>query len=308
MKIYKENINIGQTPMGNELSILKYTIDSGNTGKTIYIQSGTHGGEVTQWILHELFNYLQNNLKQGKVILVPNANPVSWLQRSYFSTNGKFDMYMGKDWNRNFPGNAQGSLGERISSVLFEQASHADFVLDLHTSRLSLPFSISFHSEDKPYAEVLGLPFNQVIDTEIKTSYVNTLNACLHKINIPSLCIECGSHDAYEPENIELVKNGILRILKFFELIDNAPVANTGRQQIFYDKIITYIAEKGGLIRLAKKLGEYVQKGDVLYYYYDNDDLGNIQNIIAKHNGIVFKISPTHIYWTGDEVVQLIEQ
>ena len=308
MRVYKENINIGQTPMGNELSILKYTIDSGNPGKTIYIQSGTHGGEVTQWILHELFSYLQNNLKRGKLILVPNANPVSWLQRNYFSTNGKFDMYMGKDWNRNFPGDEQGSLGERIASVLFEQARHADFVLDLHTSRLSLPFAIYFNKEMQQYAEVLGLEYNQFIDTTIKTSYKNTINVSLFAVGVPSLCIECGGHDAYEPENIELVKNGILRILKFFGLIDNAPIAAAAEQQIFYDKTITYTASKGGLIRLAKKLGEYVQKGDVLYYYYDNNDLGNIQNIIAKHNGVVFKISPTHIYWTGDEVVQLIEQ
>ncbi len=308
MRVYKENINIGQTPMGNELSILKYTIDSGNPGKTIYIQSGTHGGEVTQWILHELFSYLQNNLKRGKLILVPNANPVSWLQRNYFSTNGKFDMYMGKDWNRNFPGDEQGSLGERIASVLFEQARHADFVLDLHTSRLSLPFAIYFNKEMKKYTKVFGLEYNQFIDTTIKTSYQNTINASLFAVGVPSLCIECGSHDAYEPENIELVRNGILRILKFFGLIDNAPIAAAAEQQIFYDKTITYTASKGGLIRLAKKLGEYVQKGDVLYYYYDNNDLGNIQNIIAKHNGVVFKISPTHIYWTGDEVVQLIEQ
>ena len=308
MQIYKENIYIGQTPMGNALSILKYTIDSGNPGKTIYIQSGTHGGEVTQWILHKLFNDLQTNLKRGKVILVPNANPISWLQRNYFSTNGKFDMYMGKDWNRNFPGNEQGSLGERISAILFNEAKSADFVLDLHTSRLSLPFSISFSQNDVKYAKIMGLHLNQFINTEIKTSYANTLNACLHTINIPSLCVECGSHDSYEPENIELVQNGILRIFKFFELIDSEPVANTEKQQIFYDKTIIYKTEKGGLIRLAKKLGEYVQKGDVLYYYYDNNDLGNIQNITAEHNGIVFKISPTHIYWTGDEVVQLIEQ
>ena len=303
MQIYKENIRIGQTPMGNELSILEYIIDSGNPGNTIYIQSGTHGGEITQWILHELFNYLQTELKRGKVILVPNANPVSWLQRNYFSTNGKFDMYMGKDWNRNFPGKEEGSLGERVSAALFKIASKADFVLDLHTSRLSLPFAIHFNKEMQQYAEVLGLEYNQFIDTTIKTSYKDTINASLCAVGVPSLCIECGGHDAYEPENIELVKNGILRILKFFGLIDNAPIAAAAEQQIFYDKTITYTASKGGLIRLAKKLGEYVQKGDVLYYYYDNNDLGNIRNIIAKHNGVVFKISPTHIYWTGDEVV-----
>ena len=304
----KEKIIIGQAPTGNELSIWKYTIDSEKKGKTIYIQSGIHGGEITQWILHNLWLYLQQNLRYGKVIIIPNANPVSWLQRTYFSTNGKFDLYMGKDWNRNFSGDENGSLGERIASILFEQARQADFVLDLHTSRLSLPFSISFSTDDKKYAEIFGLKFNQFINAETQSLYANTLNACLHKINIPSLCIESGSHDAYEAENIELVQEGIKRILNSFGLTDDTSVKNAAEQQLFYNKTITYRAEKGGFIQLAKKLGEYVQKGEILYNYYDNNDLGNIQNIAAEHNGIVFKVSPTHIYWTGDEIVQLIEQ
>lgn len=306
MRIYKENINIGQTPMGNELSILKYTIDSGNSGKTIYIQSGTHGGEITQWVLHELFSYLQNNLKRGKVILVPNANPVSWLQRNYFSTNGKFDMYMGKDWNRNFPGNEQGSLGERIASVLFAQARQADFVLDLHTSRLSLPFSIHFNKEMRKYAEVFGLEYNQFIDTTIKTSYKDTINASLFAVDVPSLCIECGSHDAYEPENINLALDGIKRILQHFNQIEDISVAQICKKQIFYDKTITYYAQTGALLRFKKNLGDIVHIGDELYEIYDNNNLGKKQIVFAKHNGILFKISPTHIYWSGDEILQLI--
>ena len=87
----------------------------------------------------------------------------------------------------------------------------------------------------------------------------------MHKINIPSLCIESGSHDAYEAENIELVQEGIKRILNSFGLTDDTSVKNAAEQQLFYNKTITYRAEKGGFIQLAKKLGEYVQKGEILY-------------------------------------------
>lgn len=304
MKVSKTNLSFGETPMGNELSILKYEIDSEVSGKTFYIQSGVHGGEITQWVLHDLFNYLKEHLKRGKVILIPNANPVSWLQRTYFSTNGKFDFYMGKDWNRNFPGNLEGSLGERISATLFEEAKQADFVLDLHTSRESIPFSISFSKAYDKYVKILGIEYNQFLDLETNKSYSNTLNAGLHKEGIPSLCVECGSHDAYEPENIKDVFEGIKNLLKHFELVDGKSVEH--KEIKLLSKSATYRAEKGGIIRLAKKLGESVNVGEDLYYLYDNNDLGNIQTIKSAHRGILFKISPTHIYWSGDEVVQIL--
>ena len=171
MKISKQTNFVGSTPMGTELSILNYEIDSEKAGKHIYIQSGIHGGEITQWILHELFSFLKANLQQGKVTLVPCANPVSWTQRVYYSTNGKFDFYMGKDWNRNFPGNADGSMGERIAGILFGNAKKADFALDLHTSRESIPFGIYSRPE---YEDILKrlFPWADVeIDEEFYDEY-----------------------------------------------------------------------------------------------------------------------------------------
>jgi predicted deacylase len=46
---------------------------------------------------------MQNSLLCGKIIIVPIANPLSWMQRVHYTTIGKYDFYDGKDWNRNFP-------------------------------------------------------------------------------------------------------------------------------------------------------------------------------------------------------------
>ena len=306
MNINKYIDFVGTTPMGTELNILRYEIDSEKSGNHIYIQSGIHGGEVTQWIIHELFLFLKKNLHKGKITLVPCANPVSWTQRTYYSTNGKFDFYMGKDWNRNFPGDKEGSIGERIANVLFENARKADFVIDLHTSRESIPFVIYSNPQYEDILKIVGIKYNQFIDMQKKHSYNNTMNACLDKVGINNICIECGSHDAYEPHNIKEVINGLKRIFSAYGMIDSN-LAETSQHDIkTFAKTVKYTAPKGGLIRLAKPLGAEVKKGDDLFYCFDNNELGSVITIRSKHNGVLFKASPTYIYWSGDDVLQLL--
>ncbi len=306
MKINKQRDFIGTTPMGTVLDILSYEMDSGQEGKTVYIQSGIHGGEITQWIMHELFLFLKKNLLCGKVILLPCANPVSWTQRIYYSTNGKFDLYNGKDWNRNFPGKSDGSMGERIAAVLFAKASKADFVLDLHTSRESIPFAIYARAEDKEIIKKLGISYNQYIDMGKSSAYAGTLNAALISAGVPNLCIECGSHDSYESQNIREVINGIKRLLASLQMIDTKLAEPAPAKIKTFAKTVKYFAPRGCLIRLAKPLGASIQKGDDLFYCFDNADLGSAVAVQSEHNGVLFKVSPTHIYWSGDEVVQLL--
>lgn len=306
MKINKSILNVGSTPMGTSLDIIEYVMDSEKEGKTFYIQSGIHGGEITQWIIHELFVFLEQNIKSGKVVLVPCANPVSWTQRAYYSTNGKFDFYMGKDWNRNFPGNDNGTMGERIASVLFNEAKKADFVIDLHTSRQSIPFGIFSNQKYLSYIKTAGIKYNQFIDMEANPSYKNTLNSCLDRAGVPNICIECGSHDAYEPENVKEVLEGIKRLLAQEGIIDIKNTSSAPDKIKTYSKTVTYRAAKGSLIRLAKNLGDEVKAGEDLFYYYDNNELGKTTAEKSEHNGILFKTSPTYIYWSGDDVLQLL--
>ncbi len=305
MKVTKNANFVGTTPMGTELNILNYELDSEKPGKNIYIQSGIHGGEVTQWIIHELYAFLKDNLLSGKVTLVPCANPVSWTQRIYYSTNGKFDLYMGKDWNRNFPGNPEGSLGERIAAVLFENAKKNDFVLDLHTSRESVPFGIFSRKEYECFVQTIGMKYNQFIDMSA-TAYANTMNGSLDKEGVANMCIECGSHDSYEPQNVRDVVNGIKRLLASQGMIDVKQTELAPETVKVFAKTVKYTAPKGGLIKLAKPLGAKVQKGDELFYCYDNNELGEKIVVVSNHDGVLFKTSPTHIYWSGDDVVQLL--
>ena len=307
MKITSEKTELGTSPMGTPLEMVQYRIDSGKNGPAVYIQSGVHGGEITQWIIHRLYAFLKDNLAAGTVTLVPCANPAAWLQREYFSTNGKFDLYMGKDWNRNFPGKADGTLGERTAAGLFAAASRADLVLDMHTSRQSIPFGIFTSRGYLGLVKTLGLGYNQFLDIAANPAYKDTLNACLDNAGVENLCIECGSHDAYEPENVAMVTEGIKRLLAQKGMIDAAGIAPAPEKVKVFSRLAKYTAPTGCLIRMCRKPGQEVCRGEDLFCCFDNGKPGEVMPVVARHDGVVLKVSPTYIYWSGDEVVQLID-
>ncbi len=293
-------IKVGTDISGSDIEIVYHKISHGNPGRKIYIQGGMHGGEVTIWIFERLFKILTENEFGGEVVLVPIANPISWRQRVYFSTNGKFDLYQGKDWNRNFPGKQDGSVGERIAYHLMKFANECDLVIDLHTARKSLPFNIFFREEDLHYNDFIGLEFNELknMHNESSRGYAGTLSINAIKQNRDSFAIECGSHDSFEKENVETVTSGLINLIYNRE--------QKRKQAFLYDSLKTYRAQDGGFILLQKQLNEKYKKGDVLYKMINPANLRAV-DVIAEEDGIVYKVSPTHIYYPGDEVVQVIE-
>ena len=97
---------------GTEINLYIHRYRATASGKKIYIQAGLHGGETAQWSLKRLHDDLLNNLQSGEVCIVPYANPLGWLQRTYYSTAGKFSAMDGRDINRLFPGKTDGEMQE----------------------------------------------------------------------------------------------------------------------------------------------------------------------------------------------------
>ncbi len=302
MNFVKKVLNVSTHLSGNSINIVTYSISKWN-GPKYYIQSWMHGGEITYWILEKLSKILKDSDFKGTVIIVPIANPVSRMQRNYYSTNGKFDNYDGRDRNRNFPWDKNWKLWERIAHALFSLASDADFVVDLHTSRASFPFSIFSWRSNKEFVESFGLEFNYYVWEEEPHNYTWSLSWSF--LSSPNITLECGSHDSFEEENIEKSLNALLRSLtKYLGL--NYKILPSSNLVRYYSKINTYNAVTWGFVSFQKKVGDNYTKWDVLYTIHTPYNLWKKQNILALENWIVQKLSPTHIYWPGDEVLQTI--
>lgn len=305
-KRYKRSFGKGLD--GSDLAIQYITLQSDNPGKKVYIQSGMHGGEVTIWVIRELYKKLRSKLESGEITFVPLANPIAWTQRSYFSTNGKFDFYMGKDWNRNFPGSVEGTLGERIAHELFQSSILHDFCVDLHTSRSSFPFCIVGDESDLQYSKISGLEYTFFLNFRNQQQlgkYSDSLLGQLSLKTIPNITFECGSHDSYEQDYVSEIVEGILRILSSFEMFNFSTQDRTNSPK-YYTKINTYRSPQGGFAMFNKRIGESFKEGDLLFSIINPANFDKPFKVHARENGIVQKISPTYIYWPGDDVMECL--
>jgi predicted deacylase len=115
-------------------------------GPVVAVIANVHGDEVTGTIaIHELDRWLPEHLTRGTVHLYPSVNPIGLVAR----TRGVGAD--GGDLNRAFPGDAAGTVSERLASALWRDLEErgVDVLIDLHADAASaIPYAIV----DRPIA------------------------------------------------------------------------------------------------------------------------------------------------------------
>ena len=300
----KKEHNVLTAGGGLDVVLREFVYKAAKPGKTIYIQSGLHGGETSQWVLYRLNRFLLENLHCGEVHIVPYANPLAWMQRVYGSTFGKFGLLDGKDFNRCFPGNAEGDVTARLCAKLMELAASADFVIDLHTSKHSKPFAVYTQKAYEPMVKACGLPYNQYSDDAAVVALHGTFNAALDRAGVANLTLECGSHDYYNEKNTEEAYQAICSLLGFFGLADSVPV--TAQKIYSFEKRQKVFSAAGGLFKPEVLPRCKVSAGETIGHLYGSSDLADVVEVKAPYDGVILTLSAGHIVWEGDVLAEII--
>ncbi len=296
----KEVLCVATNELDQPINITKFTIDSEKQGKFVYIQGGVHGGEVTLPIIKKLYSYLQKNLKSGKVVFVPIANPRSWQQKAYTYTVGKFNLKNGKDFNRYY--GTKVDINSKIANKILTLCEGADLTLDLHTAHNALPYTIFGSLKLMPFIKLLNIRFNDFCGMPKK--YAHCFDYELTLKDVPSITIECGPHDEVNEKNAEEVVNGILNVLSNLNMIDKLPQSK--KEQIYFTDASSVKADCSGIVNYCKELGETFKKGEKLFEIISADLTKQNYCYCAEYDGILLRKSKTHIFCEHDEVLQVI--
>ena len=306
MKEFKKDIVIGTDVVGHPIYITKHVIDSEKPGKTVYVQGGIHGGEITLHMIRDIYDYLKANIKSGKVFFIPFANPFGWGQKSYTYTVGKFNDKTGEDFNRTFGSNSPGNTNVQIAKAILKECEEEkiDFAVDLHTAHTSFPHTISFSEVDMKFIKLANIEYNRLCyDSE---EYKTTLNYQLTKRGISNFTIECGSHDSIDKDYQKQVVEGVLNVIADLGICDFTPTL-TRTNQVSFSKSASFFAKMGGIIEFHFDLGEKFKKGDVLYTIYPADLSMEPHKEVAEFDGVIFRFVKTHIYNSFDEVMRVFK-
>lgn len=131
------NLNIARLPTRTPIDIPVYVSRSKKPGPVLLLNAGLHGDEINGMeILRRILRKGYSKPDKGTTIIIPVLNIYGFLNYSR-------DVPDGKDVNRSFPGNPNGSLASRVAwHLMNEILPLIDLGIDFHTggaSRANFP-------------------------------------------------------------------------------------------------------------------------------------------------------------------------
>jgi predicted deacylase len=266
-------------------------------GPVLLLMGGLHGDEINGIeIVRRLKVKGATRPRRGTIITIPILNVFGFL-------NFSRDVPDGKDVNRSFPGNADGSLASRIAyTVTKEILPIIDLGVDYHTggaSRTNYP-QVRSHIVDETtlaHAKAFGLPM--VLDSPLIDGSLRK-EAFKRKTNI--IVYEGGESLRFDELAIREGVNGTLRLLRYLEMTEiEAP---PGVESIVIQGKKWVRAKHSGFFHTEVDYGQHVQKGQVIGQI--TDPYGDFEHFIkSPSDGWIIGLNNAALTHQGDALYHI---
>ncbi|MEF8757920.1 MAG: succinylglutamate desuccinylase/aspartoacylase family protein, partial [Halobacteriales archaeon] len=224
-----ERLTLARLPSGVRIETTVHTYDGAADGPTVYVQAAQHGQEINGTeVLRRLHGRLDPEALAGRIVAVPVADPLTFDRVSY-TTPESLDS-VNPNMNRAWPGNAGGTLHERMAATLWEHAENADAVVDLHTaSPNSLPHVVFMEgdAESRRLAEAFGtdlLLAEQADDDADEDwharNFEGKFRVAATNAGIPSITPELAHNKQIVEAAVETGVTGLLNVLRELDALD----------------------------------------------------------------------------------------
>ena len=239
------------------------------SGPTVLLMAGNHGDEYPgQVAILNLWRELKAADITGHLILIPCLNPPA----AHAAT--RLSPLDGKNFNRCFPGNPQGTpseiLAHYLTTVLFPQA---DTVIDLHTGGRSLTFlpTAHMHLVPDPAQRRAMLAATEAFLTDVAFLYADVAGTGLLPVEAESqgkivITTEMGGGEVVPAAVHRLCQRGLRNVLIHTGVLSGN--LEIRKQPIRWvqalDREDYRFAPESGLFESCVDLGDAVNEGDTL--------------------------------------------
>lgn len=288
---------ISKLPSGTVIEIPVYVFRSVHDGPVVLLMAGMHGDEVngTEIIRRMLSKKMLYPLK-GTVVAVPVLNIYGFL-------NFSREMPDGKDVNRSFPGNREGSLASRMAyRFMKEVIPYVDYGVDFHTggaSRANYPQirCLVDNSRNEELARAFAAPF--IMNSPYRQGSLRK-EAAKHGKSI--LVYETGESLRFDEKGINIGIEGTCRLLHHLGMMHKYTPAN--EQTVLCLKDVWVRAKNAGLWRSFASLGEFVKKSQHIGSI--TDPYGEMEvRLTAPSNGYVVGLNNMPVVNQGDALLHI---
>lgn len=282
-------------------------IESKEPGPIVWLTACIHGDEVGgQLVIQEVFKLLKSRLIRGAVYAFPLMNPIG------FENSTRTITFSREDLNRSFPGNPNGSLGERMAYLIFQKIkdTQPQLLLDLHNDwRQSVPYVLL----DKASQAISGEAYNQARLLGQKSGFYlvedtdeihNSLSHCLLQHAIPAITYELGESSLVNEKTTAFGASSVINLLAQLKMVDsNTPQFDYLLHPSYRsDQILRYsdkpYCTKSGIIRFIVKPGTSVRSGQALAKIFNA--FGKLQeNLVAETDAIILGTADSAVAFPG---------
>lgn len=253
------------SPAGTVPGIL-FCICNGE-GPTVVLTGGIHGDEYEpQLVLRRLAESIAPEEVTGRLIIVPSLNfPASQNGRRVAATDGK-------NMNRVFPGNEDGTATERLAAILGKELfGLADLLIDAHAGgrdAVVVPMVFGFSNE---HCKIGPASLRRILESwgyryieHVGGIGTTACGAALHA-GIASIEIEGGGGGRLEARELAIMQDGILRGLAAAGVLRSrlTPVAFQG-VHLSVGAENQALAPAAGLVEHLCGLGDIVATGQAI--------------------------------------------
>lgn len=296
---------------------LPITIIKNGEGPTILMSGASHGDEYEGPIaLSKLASSLTAEEVNGRVIILPAMNLPA------LRAGTRLSPIDGKNMNRVFPGNRNGSVTEMIAHYITTQILPlCDVVLDIHSGGKTLDFmpcSVMHQLEDGELMEktlsaleAFGAPAGLVLKELDHEGMLDTTVEDLKKV---FLSTELGGGGTVTPATMEIADTGIRNLLAHFGIL-HEPVRTREERGFPATRLLhtpddsSYVAaDENGVYEACVYLGQEVEAGQLVgrIHFLEIPSRAPIE-CIAERSGVVVCKHVPGLVQSGDCVTVIAD-
>lgn len=299
-----------------------------------YMQGALHADELpgpaTLHFLCQLLRQAESeNRITGDITIVPQANPIGLAQMPLQQLQGRYNVFDGVNFNRNFQLIAvqdreqlladldQQTPANKLKNNLLYMALGADIVVDLHCDDVSLFYTYvcdEFWPDSKDFAAALNLHTVFIADGE-STAFDEAVSYAFRKDDNPNpprrfattleLRGELDVNESFARQDAGglykfLIGRGVINA----DASDQSPWSG---KAVPLDNIEVIRAPVGGIILLEKTLGDTVRQGELMARIINEPGTETeLQEVLAPQDGEIITETSSRFLPRGGQLYKMI--
>ncbi|SEW23394.1 succinylglutamate desuccinylase/aspartoacylase family protein [Natrinema salifodinae] len=281
---------------------------------TLYVQAAQHGREVNGTeVLRRFHERLPLDSLSGTVIAVPVANPLTFDRVSY-TTPEQLDS-VNPNMNRVWPGDADGSLHQRMAARLWEYVATADAVVDLHTGSPDMLPHVVYREGDRRSRELgeafgTDLLLSEQADEDApeewhRRGFAGKLRVAAADEGIPSITPELSHNKQILEDAVEDGVDGLLDVCRYLDLLPgDAPERD---QVVARNHLGQVSADDAGLFRPNPSIavGDSIAEGDPIGTVHHPTTYDPLHEARADRDGVLYALTREATVTAGDQLASV---